>query len=96
MFSALPPYVRRLIYITAGFALVIGGLIFAGEQASGWGGLTYIIFAMGAMAFWAVICAIYAIVVLVRDGRRKSSIPAAVILVAALAACAALFANRIG
>ncbi|MFT5486040.1 MAG: hypothetical protein ACI9JL_000318 [Paracoccaceae bacterium] len=95
MFTALPPYVRRLIAISAGFILIIGGLIFASELASGWGGLTYILFAMGAMALWAVICAIYSIVVLIRDGRRKSSIPALVILIAALAACAALFADRL-
>lgn len=94
MLAALPPYVRRLIFITTGFALLIGGLIIAGQQASGWDGLGYIIFAMGAMALWAAICAIYSIVVLIRDGRRRSSIPALIILIAVLAAGAALFVSH--
>ena len=92
MFRAFPPYLRRLIYITAGCVLIIGGLIFAGEQANGWGGLTYIIFAMGAVGLWAVSCVIYAIVVLIRDGRRRSSMPALVILIAAVIAGTLLFA----
>ena len=95
MLAALPPYVRRLIYITAGFALIVGGLIFAGERASGWHGLTYIIFALGAMALWAIVCAIYSVVVLARDGRRKSSIPALVILIAIVAAGAGLLARHL-
>ena len=85
MLSTLPPYVSRLIYITAGFILIVGGLIVASEQASGWDGLTYIVIAMGAMALWALICVIYTIWVLVRDGRQKSSIPALVIALVALA-----------
>ncbi len=85
MLSTLPPYVSRLIYITAGFILIVGGLIVASEQASGWDGLTYIIIAMGAMALWALVCVIYAIWVFIRDGRQKSSIPALVIVLVALA-----------
>ena len=85
MLSTLPPYVSRLIYITAGFILIIGGPIVASEHASGWNGLTYIVIAMGAMPLWALICVIYVIWVLVRDGRQKTSIPALVILLVALA-----------
>ena len=85
MLSALPPYVRRLNYITAGFILIVGGLIVASEQASGWDGLTYIVIAMGAMALWTLVCVIYAIWVFIRDGRQKSSIPALVIVLVALA-----------
>jgi hypothetical protein len=84
MLSARPPYVRRLVYITAGFILVVGGLIVASEQASGWNGLTYIVLAMGTMALWAQICVIYAIWVLIRDGRQRSNIPALVIVVVAI------------
>lgn len=95
MLTTLPPYVRRLIFITAGFALIVGALIFAGQQASGWDGLGYIIFAMGAVALWAFICVVYSIVVLIRDGRQRSSIPAAVILVTTIAAGAVFLADRL-
>lgn len=84
MLSTLPPYVCRLIYITAGFILIVGGLIVGSEQASGWNGLTYIVLAMGAMALWALICVIYALWVLIRDGRQRSNIPALVIVVVAV------------
>lgn len=94
MLSALPPYLCRLIYITAGFILIVGGLILAGEMANGWNGLTYIIFAMGATALWAAICVVYAIWVLIRDGWGKATFPAACLIALIVGFGAFLFLGR--
>lgn len=84
MLASLPAYVRRLIFITLGFTVVIGCLFLLAEQTGGYGSLTYVILSLGAFLAWAVICIVYAVVVLIRDGRQKSSVPAAVILLTAL------------
>lgn len=89
MLASLPAYVRRLIFITLGFSVLIGCLYLLGGQTPEQSALIYIIISLGAFLAWAVICIVYSIVVLIRDGRQTSSIPAAVIVLTALVVVAA-------
>lgn len=78
----MPKYLFTLLYITLGFGAVVAGFFIAGEYARGWDGLTFIIYGMGVVALWALVCVIYLIRVLIREGWRKSALPAAFFLAA--------------
>ena len=72
MAKRIPRYLVRQAYITAGFIALFALLIALGENAKGWDGLTYLIFALGAAALWAVISAVYMIWVIARERGRRA------------------------
>lgn len=73
-----------LAVITAPFALLIAGLLVAGELAGGgWAALDYLVFALAAGALWAIAAIGYLLWVVIRDGWAASSAPAIVVLGAA-------------
>lgn len=76
----VPRYVIRELYLTLGFAILFALLIALGENAKGWDGLTYVIFALGAAILWALVSAIYMTWVIIRERARRTSWPAIGIL----------------
>lgn len=81
MTARMPKYLITLFYLTLGFGAVVAGFFIAGEHATGWDGLSYIIYGMGVAALWALVSVIYLIWILIRDGWRKSAIPAAFLII---------------
>lgn len=69
-------YLYTLLYLTLGFGAVVAGCFIAGEYASGWDGLSYVLYGMAVVALWALISVIYLIWVVIRGGWRNSKIPA--------------------
>ena len=69
-------YLYTLLYLTLGFGAVVAGFFVAGEYASGWDGLSYVLYGMAAAALWALISAIYLIWIVTRGGWQNSKIPA--------------------
>ena len=76
MIGHMPGYLTKFLYLTLGFGAVVAGFFIAGEFATGWDGLNYVIYGMGAAALWALISVIYLIWAVIRGGWEKSKIPA--------------------
>lgn len=76
----IPRYLVRQGYITVGFAALFALLIVLGENAKGWEGLAYLLYALGAAALWALISAVYMIWVIIRERGRRESRPAMAVL----------------
>jgi hypothetical protein len=77
-------YLYTLLYLTLGFGAVVAGCFIAGEYASGWDGLSYVLYGMAAAALWALISVIYLIWIVIRGGWRNSKIPALFFIVVIL------------
>lgn len=69
-------YLRTFLHLTLGFAAAVAGCFIAGEYASGWDGLSYVLYGMAAAALWALVSVVYLIWVVFHGGWRNSKIPA--------------------
>ena len=78
----IPKYLLSLLCLTLGFGAAVAGFFIAGEHATGWDGLNYVIYGMGVAALWALVSVIYLIWIVVRGGWQKSKIPALFFIVA--------------
>lgn len=66
-----------LAAISAPFAVLVAGLLVAGEFAGGgWAALDYLVLALAACALWAVAAVGYLLWIVIRDGWAASSAPA--------------------
>ncbi|MGB0629685.1 MAG: hypothetical protein ACPGRZ_03245 [Alphaproteobacteria bacterium] len=92
MATRIPRYLLRQLYLTLGFAALFGGLIALGENARGWDGLAYVLYALGAAMLWALVSAVYMIRVIIRERAGRASWPAMGVLAVVLA-LTALFAQ---
>lgn len=74
---------RILLLTTLPFAVVAGGLMLAAQSpwVGGWEPLTLVLYAVGVAALWAVVVIGYLVWIVIREGWRASSLPAAAILV---------------
>ena len=90
MATRVPKYLITLLYLTLGFGAIVSGFFIAADQAVGWDGLSYVIYGMGIAALWALISVIYLIWILIRDGWRKSAIPAVFFIIVIAGFCAFL------
>ncbi len=81
MANRIPRYLITLLYLTLGFGAIMAGFFVAGEHASGWDGLSYIIYGIGVAALWALVSVIYLMRVVIREGWRKSAISAVFLII---------------
>jgi len=73
-------YLRTFLHLTLGFAAAVAGCFIVGEYASGWDGLSYVLYGMAAAALWALVSVIYLVWVIARGSWDRYKIPALAIV----------------